>query len=371
MEAERTPNAGLTPRAAVNRLVPYSPGKPIAETKREFGLTDVIKLGSNENPLGPSPKAVQAMQCALAELHLYPDGAAFSLKEALAAHCGVPSECIAIGNGSDELIHYLGIAYLRTGDNIVQGSPTFVRYESAAVLNEANCISVPLKDLTHDVDAIADALNDRTRLVFLANPCNPTGTMNTKAEVERLIDRLPPQALLVLDEAYAEYVTSPDYPNSLDYVKAGKPVIVLKTFSKIYGIAGLRVGYGLARPDIIRAVEQVREPFNVNTLAQVGALAALSDTEHLERSRANNTAGRRALESAFTAMGLTYAPSQGNFIFVNIGTDCRPVYQMLLSKGVIVRTGDIFGLPTYLRVTIGTPAENARFLAELSAALIG
>ncbi|HEY3413411.1 MAG TPA: histidinol-phosphate transaminase [Armatimonadota bacterium] len=359
----------LSPRPAVNRLVPYSPGKPIEETKREFGLTDVIKLGSNENALGPSPKAVEAMKSALGELNLYPDGAAFTLKNALSERFGLPAGCITIGNGSDELIHYLGIAYLREGDNIVQGDPSFVRYESAAVLNDTECVKVPLKNLTYDLETMADAVNERTRMVFVCNPNNPTGTINTKAEVERLMDRVPDSALIVLDEAYCEYVGSPQYPDSIQYVKDGRNVIVLRTFSKIYGIAGLRVGYGLARPDIIRAVEQVREPFNVNSLAQVGATAALSDTEHLQRSASNNTEGKKAFYAAFEAMGLPYAPSEANFVFVDVKRDCRPVYMALLRKGVIVRTGDIFGLPTYLRVTIGTPEENQRFLSELKAIL--
>ena len=359
----------LSPRPAVNRLVPYSPGKPIEETKREFGLTDVIKLGSNENALGPSPKAVEAMKAALCDLNLYPDGAAFSLKNALSVHVGLPAGCITVGNGSDELIHYLGIAYLRPGDNIVQGDPSFVRYESAAILNDTECVKVPLKNLTHDLDAMAEAINENTRIVFVCNPNNPTGTMNTKAEVERLLDRVPESALIILDEAYNEYVDSAEYPDSVQYVKDGRNVIVLRTFSKIYGIAGLRVGYGLARPDIIRAVEQVREPFNVNSLAQVGATAALTDTEHLQRSVRNNAEGKKAFYAAFDAMGLPYAPSEANFVFVDVKRDCRPVYMSLLRKGVIVRTGDIFGLPTYLRVTIGSPLENERFLSELKAIL--
>lgn len=371
MPTTEPPKAGPTPRPAIERLVPYSPGKPIEETKREFGLTDVIKLGSNENALGPSPKAMEAMRAALNTLNLYPDGAAYDLKQALSARFGLSSEQITVGNGSDELIHYLGLAYLRPGDSVVQGDPSFVRYESAAVLNEAECIKTPLKDLTHDVDAMADAADDRTRLVFLCNPNNPTGTMNTRAEVERLMDRLPRQALLVLDEAYAEYVESADYPDSIAYVREGRPVIVLRTFSKIYGIAGLRVGYGMARPDVIRAVEQVREPFNVNSLAQVGARAALDDADFVRKSRRNNADGKRFLMEGFDRLGCPYAPTEANFVFVDIGRDCRQVYNALLRKGVITRTGDIFGLPTYLRVTIGTPEENARFLRELETILTG
>jgi len=369
MPTQNPAATALTPRPAIERLVPYSPGKPIEETKREYGLTDVIKIGSNENALGPSPKAVDAMREALATLNLYPDGAAHDLKQALGRMWDIPTDWITLGNGSDEIIHYLGIAYLRHGDIMVQGDPSFVRYESAAILNETDCVKVPLKDLTHDVDVMADAVDERTRMVFLCNPNNPTGTMNTRAEVERLMERLPPHVLLVLDEAYAEYVESPDYPESIEYVKQGRNVIMLRTFSKIYGIAGLRVGYGVARPDIIRAVEQVREPFNVNSLAQVGALAALSDEEHVARSRRNNSEGKRALMEGFDRLGCTYAPTQGNFIFADVKRNCREVYEGLLRKGVITRTGDIFGLPTYLRVTIGTPEENARFLAELEGIL--
>lgn len=363
------PETTLTPRPAVDRLVPYSPGKPIEETKREFGLTDVIKLGSNENALGPSPMAVEAMKAALADLHLYPDGAAFTLKSALSVRTALPLSSIAVGNGSDELIHYLGIAYLRPGDNIIVAHPSFVRYESAAVLNDSECIKVPLKDMTHDLSSMADALNERTRMVFIANPNNPTGTMNTKAEVDEFLDRVPPSVLVVLDEAYSEYVDSDAYPDSIEYVKQGRNVIVLHTFSKIYGIAGLRVGYGLAKPEIIRAVEQVREPFNVNSLAQVGAVAALCDEEHVRRSLQSNRCGKQAFYSAFNALGLPYAPSEANFVFVDVRRDCRPVYEALLRKGVIVRTGDIFGLPTWLRVTIGTSDENRRFLSELETVL--
>lgn len=363
------PDTTLSPRPAVDRLVPYSPGKPIAETKREYGLTDVIKLGSNENALGPSPKAVAAMQAALTDLHLYPDGAAFALKSALTAHVGLPATSITIGNGSDELIHYLGIAYLRPGDNVVVAQPSFVRYESAAVLNDSECIKVPLRNMTHDLSAMAHAVNGRTRMVFIANPNNPTGTMNSKAEVDELLRRVPPSVLVVLDEAYSEYVGSSEYPDSTEYVKQGHNVIVLRTFSKIYGIAGLRVGYGLAKPEIIRAVEQVREPFNVNSLAQVGAVAALGDVDHVERSIRSNTDGKKAFYSAFDQMGLPYAPSEANFVFVDVKRDCRPVYEALLRRGVIVRTGDIFGLPTWIRVTIGTREENSRFLSDLETIL--
>jgi histidinol-phosphate aminotransferase len=356
----------LAPRPAIERLTPYSPGKPIEDVKREFGLTDVIKLASNENPLGPSPKAVAAMRDALDGVNLYPDGAAQALKQALGAYWDVPTGCLTLGNGSDEVIHCLGLAYLRPGDTIVEGTPSFSLYTAAALLNEATSIKVPLTDdMRHDVDAMAGAVDEHTRMVFVANPNNPTGGMNTGREIEQLMDRLPSHVLLVLDEAYSEYVESPEYPASIEYVREGRPVIVLHTFSKIYGIAGLRVGYGIARPDIIHAVEQVREPFNVNSLAQAGALAALSDTAHVERSRKANAEGKRTLTAAFDRLGLPHAPTEGNFILVDVKRNCREVYDALLRAGVIVRTGDVFGLPTWLRVTIGAPEENARFIYEL------
>lgn len=358
-------NDNLTPRPAINRLVPYSPGKPIEEVKREFGLTDVIKMASNENPLGPSPRAVSAIQEAALRMNLYPDGAAHDLKVALGHRWDLPTGCIVVGNGSDELIHFVGIAYLRPGDNIVQADPTFSRYESAATLNEAECIKVPVKDMKHDLDAMADAVNERTRIVFVANPNNPTGTMNTKKEVERLIGRLPGHALLVLDEAYMEYVDDPDYPASEEYVRAGANVLVLRTFSKAYGLAGLRIGYGLAREGIVNAIEQVREPFNVNSLAQAAAIAALNDTEHIERTRAANSEGKRTLMEAFREMGLNFAPTQGNFMFVDLKRDSRAVFNALIQRGIIVRTGDIFGFPTWLRVTIGSANENSRFISAL------
>lgn len=365
-ESETTP----APRPAISRLVPYSPGKPIEDVKREYGLADVIKLASNENPLGPSPRAVAAMKDTLDGVNLYPDGAALALKNALSTYWDLPAGQFTLGNGSDEVIHCLGLAYLRPGDAVVHGDPSFSLYGAAALLNEAEAVKVPLTpDMRHDVDAMADAVDERTRMVFIANPNNPTGGMNTGREIEDLMDRLPKHVLLVLDEAYAEYVESPEYPASIEYVREGRPVIVLRTFSKIYGLAGLRVGYGMARPDIIRAVEQVREPFNVNSLAQAGALAALGDTDHLDRSRRTNSEGKRTLTAAFDRMGLPHAPTEGNFILVDVKRNCRDVYEGLLRKGVIVRTGDIFGLPTWIRVTIGTPDENARFLRELEALL--
>ena len=351
------------------RLKPYSPGKPIEEVEREFGITDIVKMASNENPLGPSPKALEAMRKALEKVALYPDGSCFYLKKALARHWEVSEDELMVGNGSDELIHYIGVTFLSPGDEVVQANPSFVRYESAAVLNDCDCIMVPLRDFTHDLDAMADRFTDRTRLVFVANPNNPTGTAVTQRDVERFMAVLPKRVIVVFDEAYFEYVESTDFPDMMDYVREGANVIVLRTFSKIYGLAGLRVGYGIARPEIIQCLNQVREPFNVNSIAQAGALASLDDPEQVERSRRVNSEGKRYLYGEFETMGLPYAPSEANFIFVDIKRDCRPVFTELLKRGVIVRTGDIFGYPTFFRVTIGTESENQRFIQALREAL--
>jgi len=347
------------------RLKPYVPGKPIEEVEREFGITNVVKIASNENPLGPSPKALAAMREALEKVALYPDGACFYLKNALARHWGVKDTELVIGNGSDELIRYIGVTFLSPDDECIQGDPSFVRYESAAVLNNCNCTMVPLKDFKHDLDAMADRITEKTRLIFVANPNNPTGTAVTAKDVERFMSRLPKRVIAVFDEAYYEYIETPDFPRMLDYVRDGANVIVLRTFSKIYGLAGLRVGYGIARPEIIECLDQVREPFNVNSIAQVGALASLDDEEQVERSRRVNSEGKRFLYREFEAMGLPYVPTEANFIFLDIKRDCRPVFTELLKRGVIVRTGDIFGLPTFFRVTIGTEADNRRFIQTL------
>lgn len=353
----------------IQSLTPYEPGKPIEEVEREFGITNIIKLASNENPLGPSAKALEAIRGALPGLGLYPDGACFGLTQALARHWGAAPENVVVGNGSDEIIHYLGLVYLQPGDTLLTGDPSFVRYQSAAVLNQAEFAAVQLKDHRYDMEAITDRLSDRTRLVFIANPNNPTGTMVGRAAMERFLDRVPENVVVVMDEAYYEYVQDADYPRSWDYVREGRNVVILRTFSKIYALAGLRVGYALARPEIIRAIHQVREPFNVNSLAQAAAVASLQDPGQVERSRRVNSDGREYLYREFRRLGLPYVESQANFVVVDVGRPCRPVFQGLLQRGVIIRTCDNFGMPTWIRVTVGTPPDNERFIRELEAVL--
>lgn len=357
--------ATITANPYVQNLVPYVAGKPIEEVERELGITNIIKLASNESPLGPSPKALEAAAKAMEGLRMYPEGSCYVLRKAAAVHLNVPEDWLMFGNGSDNLLHCLGIAFLQDTDDVVTANPTFVQYRAAARLAGANLVEVPLVDYKYDLDALADRFTDKTRIVFIANPNNPTGTMNTRAEVERLIERLPERALLVLDEAYYEYVDDPDYPDSIQYVRDGLNVVVLRTFSKIYALAGLRVGYGIARPDIVKIIDQVREPFNVNTVAQYAATASLADRDHVEKNRTLNKEGKEQFCRVFRELGLTYAPSQANFVFVDLNRDAVEVSNELMRRGVIIRPGNIFGTPTCARVTIGTAEENERFLSEL------
>ncbi|MBI2842344.1 MAG: histidinol-phosphate transaminase [Armatimonadetes bacterium] len=363
----------MTPRLCregILKLRPYIPGKPIEEVQREYGLTDIIKLASNENPLGPSHKAVESMKSACERVGLYPDGSCFALRQAVAEHLGVEPDYLSFGAGSDECIHEIGVAFLEDGDDVVQADPTFSQYETAATLMECPCRMIPLNSYSYDVDAMADRITERTKLVFVANPNNPTGTMVTHTQVERLLDRLPERAILVLDEAYHEYnVDRPDFPKALPWVLEGRNIVLLRTFSKIYGLAGLRLGYAIAKPEIIRFMEQVRLPFNVNSVAQAGAIAALADQEHVEKSRKLNAEGKHYFYSEFDRLGLPYAPSDANFVWVDLKKDSRWVFGELLKRGVIIRTGDIFGCPTYARVTIGLPEENQRFIGALEEVL--
>lgn len=356
-------------RPNVLELEPYSPGKPIEEVKRELGLTDVVKLASNENPLGPSPRAIEAAMRAMQSVNLYPDGSCFELKQAVAKHVGMPSECLLFGNGSDELIHYIGLTLLNPGDEVITGHPSFVRYEAAAKLNNVPLHLVPLREHRFDLSAILERVNERTKLIFIANPNNPTGTIVTADEVDAFMNNLPEHVVVVCDQAYQEYVSRPDYPDTLQYVREARPVIILRTFSKAYALAGLRVGYAISRPDIIDAMNRVREPFNVNSVAQAAALAALHDQEHLRRAVELNRQGLQYFYRHFERLGLSYVRSEANCVMVDLGRDSQPVFQALLRKGVIVRTGHIFGLPTYLRITTGKREENERFICALEEAL--
>lgn len=356
-------------RKNVLRLRPYVPGKPIEEVERELGISNIIKMASNENVLGPSPRALKAMREELEHVALYPDGNCFQLRLAVAKHLGVEPNQLIFGNGSDDIIHMIGLTFLQEGDECVQGDVTFSQYEACAVLNDCGCRMAPVKDFTFDVDAMIAQLTDKTKLIFIANPNNPTGTMITHDDVQRLVDKMPERCILVMDEAYYEYVDNPDYPRALEWVKQGRNVIVLRTFSKIYALAGLRVGYGVATPELISYIERVREPFNVNSVAMVGAIASLDDPAQVERSKSLNDAGKAYLYKEFDRMGLPYSPTQANFVWVDVKKDSVKVFKDMLQKGVIIRTGDIFGASTHIRVTIGTEEQNVRFIKALGEVL--
>lgn len=352
-------------RQTIMSIKPYVPGKPVEEVERELGISDVIKLASNENPLGPSPAAMQALHELAPKVSAYPDGNCYYLKNALAAQLGFGAENLIVGNGSDEIIKLIAEAFLEPGEEAVVADPTFSEYDFAVKVMGGKTITVPAVGMTHDLPSMAAAVTERTKLVFVCNPNNPTGTIVRRAEVGKLLDSLPEGVIVVFDEAYYEYVVDREYPQTLEYVRQDRDVIVLRTFSKIYGLAGLRVGYGVARPELIGYLSRVKEPFNVNMPAQAAALAALGDNEHLARSRALNAEGKSFLTTEFTRLGLTFAPTEANFLWVNIAADCRKVFAELLRRGVIVRTGDIFGAPDTIRVTIGTPEQNRRLVSTL------
>lgn len=349
----------------IESLVPYSPGKPIEELERELGLTGVIKLASNENPRGPSPKALAVLSEAARTLHRYPDGGAYRLRTALAERWKVSPAQVVLGNGSDEIIGMLVRAFLPPGDEAVMADQTFVIYHMEVTAAHGRSVVVPLKDSRHDLSAMAEAITPRTRLLFICNPNNPTGTMVTAAEVDALMERIPERVIVVFDEAYFEYVQAPDFPDALGFVKRNRNATVLRTFSKIYGLAGLRIGYGLTTAEIAGYLNRVRPPFNANSLAQRAALAALADEEHVTRSRMMNRAEIAVVRSGLEAMGFRPLPSEANFLYFDCGRDGRAVFDALLREGVIIR--HIEG--RMLRVTIGLPDENIRFLEALKKVL--
>lgn len=352
-------------RQAIFALKPYVPGKPIEEVEREYGITGVVKLASNENPLGPSPAALDLLRGAIHRVHTYPDGNCYYLKRELSNCFHLPEDHFIIGNGTDEILKMLGEAFLNPGDEVLFAWPSFSEYDFITKLMGANSVTVPLKDFTHDLEEMARRAGEKTKLIIICNPNNPTGTVVNDKQVRRLLTKIPPEVLVIVDEAYYEYVTDPGYASAVDLVKEGKRVIVLRTFSKIYGLAGLRVGYGIANPEIIDLINRVREPFNVNLLAQEAAAAALRDETFLQKSRDVVLKGKEYLYHSFSRLNLNYIPSEANFIFVDLQRDSRQVFVSLLKAGVIVRTGDIFGYPTWIRVTVGTPEQNERLITNL------
>jgi len=349
-------------------IQPYTPGKPMADVKREFGLTDVVKLASNENPLGPSKKAQEAIAAALTELNRYPDGGAVDLKAKLAAKFDVATTEVLVGNGSDDCIKLISETFLNEGDEVVMATPSFSQYWFGTQLMAGKPVMVELtpKTFEYDMDAMLGAITAQTKIVYLCSPNNPTGTYITEEQMAHFMKSVPKHVLVIIDEAYHEYVEASDYANGIDYLKAGHNVIVLRTFSKLFALAGLRVGYAIGPAAVLAEINRVREPFNVNMLGQVGAIAAIDDVEHIEASRRLNRAGFEQLQAGLARLGYDVVPSQTNFLLFDTGRNDKELFEELLRVGVIVRSGTALGCPGYLRVSIGTEAENEAFLTAFA-----
>ncbi|RMG71846.1 MAG: histidinol-phosphate transaminase [Nitrospirae bacterium] len=355
----------IGPPENIKSITPYVPGKPVEELERELGIEEAIKLASNENPLGPSPKALEAIKNHLPKLHRYPEGGAYYLRKALSERLEVDEQSLIFGNGSNELLDIAARTFMTPEDEAVMAWPSFIVYPLAVQVIGAKAIKVALtSDLRHDLRAMADAITDKTKLLFIANPNNPTGTINYSDEFDAFMKDVPEDVLVVVDEAYYEYVQDSRYPDTLRYLKEGKNLLILRTFSKAYGLAGLRIGYGITKPEIVTEMNKVREPFNTNSLAQVAALAALDDQEHLKKSIEINEEGKRYLYQEFERLGLSYVPTETNFIFVKLsGITSQELYGRLLKRGVIIRP---IGEDS-VRITIGLPEENRKLIEALEA----
>lgn len=353
----------------VQRLVPYQPGKPIEELERELGLSNIIKLASNENPLGPSPMALTAINRALSELARYPDGNGFNLKQALANKFSVDTRQITLGNGSNEILELVARTFLTPADEVVFAQHAFAVYPIVTQAVGATAKVVPAKDFGHDLDAMRQAIGAKTRIVFIANPNNPTGTLLAPEELEKFIADLPSSCICVLDEAYFEFIDPIKRANSIAWLERYPNLLVTRTFSKAYGLAGLRIGYSFSGLEMADLLNRVRQPFNNNSLALVAAEAALADTEHLQRAVQINVEGMKQLTDGFRRLNLDFIPSAGNFVSVHLHRSGESVYQALLKKGVIVRPIGVYQMPEHLRISIGTPQENQKFLDALTQVL--
>jgi histidinol-phosphate aminotransferase len=352
-------------RPELSRIAPYVPGKPVAEVEREYGVSHAVKLASNENPLGPSPAALKAVRDVLAGLHRYPDGAGVALRAAIAARFEVRPDQVILGNGSDEVVALLCNVLLSPGDEAVLAAPTFGIYRIAVLAHQGTPVEVPLAGGRHDLGAMLARVSDRTKLFFICNPNSPTGTALSRREVLDAIERLPAHVVAVCDHAYEDYVTAADFPFGGTLVQSDRPVVILRTFSKIYGLAGLRIGYGVGPGELVGWMNRIRLPFNASTPAQAAAIAALSDDAHVRASRMVNAAGKTYLTKECARLGLAVCPSEANFLYIDVGRDAKAVFERLLREGVIVRHFD----GRSLRITIGLPEENTRCIAALERAL--
>ena len=358
------------PRPNIDSIRPYKPGKPIEQVVRELDLKGPVdKLSSNENPLGPSPRALTALRKASKDLHYYPEDSCWALRDKLAKKHKVDMESLLVGNGSVELIMMTCLAYHGRENELVTSAGAFIMAKVGTMIMDCRLIEVPTKDYRHDLDRILESITERTRIVYLDNPMNPIGTMVRKKDMDAFMEQVPEHVLVVLDEAYADYITSRLYPNSLQYYNRNNNVLILRTFSKIYGLAGLRVGYGIARPDIIETIAKVRIPFNVSRAAQAAAVGALDDKTHVARSRKLAEQGRKMLYKELNRLQVFYIPSWTNFVLVNFPVDSQVVFEGLQQRGVITRPIKQYGFPNSLRVTVGTASQNRRFIRALTAVM--
>lgn len=355
----------------VQELRAYQPGKPIDELAREFGLKadDIVKLASNENPMGPSQKALDAIQSEFKDLTRYPDGNGFELKRVLSKKLNVTHEQITLGNGSSDILEFIVKCFVSQGDEVVVSQHAFAIYGLVTKMMGGSIIQVPAKNWGHDLPAMASAVTDKTKIVFVTNPNNPTGTWNTKIELEAFLKQVPPHVIVLLDEAYFEYVSEPDYPSGIDYLSQYPNLLVTRTFSKAYGLASLRVGYGVSSPELADLMNRVRPPFNVDSFALAAAVASVKDESYVSQSKQLNDEGMRQLQTGFEQLNLNSIPSVGNFICFEVPGRAMEVYQSLLELGVIVRPVANYEMPNHLRVSIGTQAENQTFLLKLKSLL--
>ena len=352
-------------RKGILDLKPYIPGKPIEEVKRELGLKEVVKLASNETSVGPSPLALEAIKKEIENINLYPEGSSRLLREKIAYKLNLDKEMLIIGNGADDVIRLVGMAFINDGDEAITGEITFPAYETITKIMGGKLISVKLKNFCFDLEEIIQGINERTKIIFICNPNNPTGTIVDKKAVDRFIKQVPENVVVVFDEAYYDYVEDENYPNTLAYVLEKKNVVLLRTFSKIAGIAGLRIGYGIAKHELIGYLNRVVNPFTTNRLAQVAALASLDDKEHYKKVLETNQEGKKYLYKELKELRLFYVPTEANFIFIDLKENSEAIFEKLLKKGIIIRPGKIYGCPNFIRVTIGTDYENQKFIQAL------
>ncbi len=354
-------------RRGINEISPYVPGKPIEEVQKEYGLKEVIKMASNENPIGVSPKAITAMATELAKCNIYPEGSSIAVREKLAEHWGLDKDLFVVSTGADDILYMIANAFMNEGDEAIFATPSFASYDLAVRFIGGKSIQIPLKNYAHDLDAFLAAVTPKTKLMYICNPNNPTGTVVGKAAMDAFMDKVPKNCLVVMDEAYYEYVETEDYPSSINYLKEGRNVIITRTFSKVYGLAALRVGYGMARADVMETLCKVAPPFPVNRVAQVAACAAINDKEFTDFVLRTNHEGKEYLYKELAALGFVCIPTQANFIFVDFKTDGKKLFEELMKRGIIIRPGYLWEFPSCGRITIGTMEQNKKLVETLKA----